>query len=262
MAVWNGSLWALGNGLASTTLVIYLARELYAERLGLGIGLILAAPHIAGLLRLGAPAMINRLGDRKRFCRASFLLSALVLLAMPWVCAPGRLPSPGWSLATLILLWCLYHLLQYLATVALWSWLADAAPQRIRGRFFGWRERWMVAGTATAALSAGLFVWGVRATQPGLPAWIPYAVMTGLGAIFMLAALAPLALMPPCAPPPSVPRGVTFRSIIKPFGDARFLRLLAFGCWFSFLWEYKGPIPSTPYCIPYRPFQCHCEIRY
>jgi hypothetical protein len=102
LAVWNGVIWAVGNGLASTTLVIYLAKQLHAERLGLGIGLIVAAPQIAGLLRLGAPAMIDRLGDRKRFCIATFLLRALCLLVLPWVCAPGRLSSPGWSLVALI----------------------------------------------------------------------------------------------------------------------------------------------------------------
>ncbi len=124
----------------------------------------MAAPQITGLLRLGAPALIERLGGRKRFCLAAFLLSALLLLVLPWVCAPGRLPSPGWSLAALILLWCLYHLFQYLATVGLWSWLADVAPQPVRGRFLGWRERWFVAGEAAAAIAAGLFVWGVQQT--------------------------------------------------------------------------------------------------
>ena len=88
-------------------------------------------------------------------------------MALPWVCSPGRLPSPGWSLVALIVLWCLYHLLQYLATVALWSWLADVAPRPIRGRFLGRRERWIVAGQAVAAIDAGLFVWGIRIAASG-----------------------------------------------------------------------------------------------
>ena len=235
LAVWNGALWAIGNGLASTTLVIYLARELHAERLGLGISLIVAAPQIAGLLRLGAPAMIDRLGNRKQFCLATFLLSALLLAALPWVCSPGRLPTPSWSLAALIVLWCLYHLLQYLATVALWSWMADVAPRPIRGRFLGQRERWFVAGQAAAAIDAGLFVWGFTQTHPGMHGWIVYAIPALIGAAFMLAALAPLGLMPSAAMPPAVQRRAPrLRSLLKPFGDARFLRLLVFGCWFSF----------------------------
>ena len=79
LAIWNAGVWAIGNGLASTTLVIYLAKELQAQRLGLGISLMVAAPQIAGLLRLGAPALMDRLGDRKRFCVATFLAGALLI---------------------------------------------------------------------------------------------------------------------------------------------------------------------------------------
>jgi MFS family permease len=234
LAVWNGALWAIGNGLASTTLVIYLARELHAERLGLGISLIVAAPQIAGLLRLGAPAMIDRLGNRKQFCIAAFLLSALLLIVLPWVCAPGRLPTPNWSLAALIVLWCLYHLLQYVGTVALWSWIADVAPRPIRGRFLGRRERWFVAGQAVAAIDAGLFVWGFTLAHPGVHGWIAYAIPACIGGAFMVAALAPLGLMPPATMPMATQKTAPLRSLLKPFGDARFLRLLAFGCWVSF----------------------------
>ncbi len=245
LAVWNAAMWAIGNGLASTTLVIYLAKELHAERLGLGIGLLVAAPQLAGLLRLGAPALIDRVGDRKGFCLAMFLLGALVLVALPCVSAPGVLPSAGWSLGALILLWCLYHLLQYLAMVALWSWLADVAAVRIRGRFFGRRERWLVAGQAVAAVAAGAFVWGVLEAYPRLPPWMPYAMMAGLGAVLMIAALVPLGQMPAAEvrvgrPALAMRAGSNPRrpgaivELLRPFGDMRFLPLLAFGCWFSF----------------------------
>ena len=247
LAVWNAALWAVGNGLASTTLVMYLAKELHSERLGLGIGLLVATPQVAGLLRLAAPAMIEQMGDRKRFCITTFLGSALLLMAMPWVSAPGVLSSAGWSLAALVALWCLYHLLQYLGTVALWSWLADVAPQRIRGRFLGRRERWLVAGQAAAAVAAGLFVYHVLETCPALPSWIPYAVMSVLGAMFMLVALMPLALMPQperghlaCTMRPARPRSGVF----APFRDVRFLPLLAFGCWFSFFNGCTQPVTS------------------
>ena len=82
-AYWNGALWAIGNGLASSTLVIYLAFELGAEKIGLGIGFILAAPQIVGVLRLGAPVLIGRMANRKQFCVASFFLSAVGLMVLP-----------------------------------------------------------------------------------------------------------------------------------------------------------------------------------
>ncbi len=268
LAIWNGAIWALGNGLASTTLLIYFARELHAELLGLSIGFLVAMPQIVGLLRLGAPAMINRLGNRKQFCLATFLLGALVLLALPGICAPGRLPSPATSRWALILLWCLYHLLQYLGMVGLWSWMADVASLPIRGRFLGLRERWLVAGQAASAVAAGLFVWGVSQNYPKIPPWVPYGMMAALGAVFMIAALVPLILMPvaetdkasvsrvsqchpkqnECHPERSEGSQKSRRffaslrmtsslyrlPLLRPFVDTRFLRLLAFGCWFSF----------------------------
>ena len=54
LAVWNGAVWSIGNGLVGTTLIIYWAKELRAPWIGLGLGLISAGPQIVGLLRLGA----------------------------------------------------------------------------------------------------------------------------------------------------------------------------------------------------------------
>jgi hypothetical protein len=52
LAYWNGTLWAIGTGLASGPLVIYLAMEFGAAQVGLGISAIKASPHLAGLFRL------------------------------------------------------------------------------------------------------------------------------------------------------------------------------------------------------------------
>ena len=234
LAIWNAAVWAVGNGLASTTLVIYLAYELHVPRIGLGISLILAAPQIVGLLRLGTPAMIGRLAGRKEFCIAAFLGSALLLAALPWIAAPGSLSSAEQSLAALIVLWCLYHLLQYLGTVALWSWLADVAPTPIRGRYLGRRERWLVAGVAVGALAAGLFVAQFHQAYPKLPGWIAYAIVANVGACFMLAAIVPLWMMPSAANRLAAHRPIAWRAMLSPLCDSRFLRLLLFGCWFSF----------------------------
>jgi len=245
-AVWNGLLWSLGNGMASTTLVIYLAGALHAERFGLSIGLLTAAPYVAGLLRLAAPALMAHCGGRKRFTLAGFFLSAACLAAVPWLAAPGRLPTAAWSLAALILLWCLHHLFQYLAVIGLWSWLADAARLQVRGRFFGRRERWMFAGTALAAIFAGLMDWWAKQLWPQVPAWFPYGVAAAVGAGLMLAALVPLGLMPALGAGPvrkdlhpvertNASRKKFFRGALwAPFLDARFLPLLLFSGWFSF----------------------------
>jgi MFS family permease len=243
LAVWNGAIWAVGNGLVSTALILYWAKELKASWFGLGIGLISAAPQVIGLLRLGAPAMMARLADRKRFCITTYLLSVLPAALIPLFCKPGWLPSPSWSLIALILLWCLHQFMQYLGTIALWSWLADAAPARIRGRFIGWRQRWVMAGTAIAAVIATVATFNAHDINDQMhelnrayPTWVYYGFLIGFGMMFLLTALVPLAQMPACQRrQPSVRMaGRSVASWTAPFRDLRFLRLLLFGCWFSF----------------------------
>jgi MFS family permease len=234
LAYWNGAIWALGNGLTSSMLILYLAMEFKVPGMGLAISLILAAPQLAGLLRLGAPPVIGRLVERKRFCLAAYLLSALVLAGLPLAAAPGRLPSPAFSLAVLVVLWCVYQVLEYLGTVALWSWLADLVPLRIRGRFLGRRERWMAAGQAVGLLASGLFVWQCPRIWPTLPHWVSYAIPGCMGAWFMIAALVPLGRMPRATFSRAARSGASLAALLAPLADRRFWPLLLFGCWLSF----------------------------
>ena len=227
----NAALWSLGNGLTSTTLVIYLARQLGAA--GVAIGLIVAAPPLAGVLRWFAPALIGRLADRKRFCLVCYYASGVVLALLPVLAQPTALLPRGASLALLVVLWCVYHLLEYLGTVALWSWLGDLVPGRIRGRFVGRRERWLKAGRVGGMLASGLYVYSWQLTY-GRDDWYGYAVPALIGAGLMVAAVLPLLRMPSIAvgragePPPPL---LDLPRLLAPLADRRFLRLMLFGCW-------------------------------
>jgi len=231
-------LYAISTGLTSSTLVIYLIFGLSAPRIALGVALIKAAPNLAGLLRLVTPALIQRLGDRKRFCTGAYVLSGLVLLVLPLAAVPGWLPSASKSLLAVVLLWCAYHVLEYLGSVALWSWIGDLVPWRTRGRFLGRRERWMVAGQAAAMLVAGLFsyCWYEAFPKDDCPAmaWIAYAVPAGLGAFCLIASTAFLLRTPHPSPRQDAAVRTTLAALLAPFADRRFVRLLCFGCWFSF----------------------------
>jgi MFS family permease len=230
--------------------VVYLALELGAPGLGVGIGLLLAAPRIAGLLQLAAPAMIARLGDRKLFCVGAFAASAVVLFGVPVAASPNFLPSAKESLAALVVLWCAYHLLEYLGRVALWSWFADLVPVRIRGRFFGIRERWMTTGQALGMVIAGLFTWCWHNQWcPDLPRWIGYAVPATVGAVFMAGSVIPLVRIPGLAADRTTGSATVIHSMLEPFADKRFRRLLLFGCWFSF---FNGVTQTAQIIFPYR----------
>ena len=143
LAYWNGAIWALGNGLTSSTLVLYLAMELKVPGIGLGISLILAAPQLAGLLRLAAPPVIGRLVGRKQFCLGAYMLSAVVLAGLPMVAAPGRLSSPETSLCAW---WACGACISCSNTWARWP----------SGR--GW-PTWCRSGFAAASWAAGNAGW-------------------------------------------------------------------------------------------------------
>jgi MFS family permease len=232
----NGALWAVGNGLVGSTLVVYLAFELGAPRIGLWLSLIKASPHLVGLLRLSAPAMIGRVARRKTFCIACYLASVLTLLAMPFTVVHGRCLSPAQATAAMVALWCAYHLLEYLANVALWAWIGDLVPQRIRGRFLGRRERWMLAGQIAAMLAAAAFLYGWTQWCAG-PRWIGYVILAVCGGLGMLVAIVPLARMPDVETArdgrSNAPQRIPLGDLAAPLVDPRFLRWLAFGCWFS-----------------------------
>ncbi|MFW6125166.1 MAG: MFS transporter [Pirellulales bacterium] len=234
LAYLNGGVWAVGSGLLSSTLVIYLAMQFGAEGIGLGIALILSIRYMVGPARLLAPAVIGRWIDRKRFCIAAYLLSAVLLGAIPALAVPALRPPAGGALAAVVAVWSLYHLLEYAGTIALYSWLADLVPTRVRGRFLGRRERWMVAGAVTAMLASAACVWGCRAMLGEGYRWVGYAVSAAAGAAALAAAVVPLAAMPHPAGGAATRRGATVRETLRPLVDSLFLRLLIFGCCFSF----------------------------
>ena len=156
----NGAYWGLGNGLVSSSLIIYLAGTFEVK--GVAVSLILATPRLVGVLRLGTPILIDALGRRQVFCVRMFLAASIVLLLLPVVSAPGLLSSPRLSLTVLVTMWTLYHLLQFLGLVALWSWIGDVVPGAIRGRFIGRRGGLLNACQVVGMLAGGSGSWWWR----------------------------------------------------------------------------------------------------
>lgn len=238
----NAFCWAVGNGMTSTMLVIYLSIEYGAE--GLAIALIIAAPKIIGVFRVAAPPVNRFIGDRKTSSVWLYAASGAILLAMSFLTAPGSLPSPRLALFVLIGMWSLYHLLEYFATVSLWSWLNDLMPTESRGSFLGVRDAWMTAGRIVGGLAAaGISYlcaqapgWLIAAQQQP-PTWLQgrwsgYAFPTAIGSLFLIAAIVPLLWLPVFKEKQERPGWQPFE-LIAPLFDRRYLPLLAFSVWFA-----------------------------
>jgi len=232
----NGVLWSVGNGLTSGSLVYYLAQELGAS--GAALSLLIAAPSLIGLLRLVTPALIAPLGGVKATCLKTSLVSyALLTLGLPTITLAGLVSRPA-TLTALIVLICVHQLLEYVGSVALWSWLGALVPQRVRGRYFARRNLWQLAFLTPTLLASGRFVDYWKTAHKGQPDQIllGYILPATIGGVLLLASLAPLCWMPDVA---NVRRreGSLRRATLAtllPFYDARFRRLLVYRGWFSF----------------------------
>jgi MFS family permease len=231
----NGALWGLGNGLVSSSLVVYLAGNYGAK--GLAVSLILATPRLVGVLRLATPFLMDWVGNRRRFAVQTFLASAAILLVLPVVSAPSVLPTPAASLAALVICWTCYHLCEFLGVIALWSWIGDAVPRRVRGRFIGKRAALMntfqVAGMIAGAVSTSFWQQHTVATNQPANGWLGYAACVSCGAMLFALATLPLLSVPNVGSSQS-PNGTSWQEILLPFRDRAFLRYLAYGGWFSF----------------------------
>lgn len=224
-------LWAAGNVLSSGLLLVYLARSLGAT--GLQVSLLQAAPALVGLLRLFTPALILHFGSAKRVCLLTSVVAYVLLaLVLPAVGFGG-----GASLAALLWLLCVHQLLEQIATVALWAWLGDLVPRRLRGRYFGRRNILQLCVLLPLLPASGWAVDALKRFFPEQPG-VPYAISVAVGTLLLFVSLVPLVYMP----------AVSLLVVKSPFGGARSLadlllqplydrgsrRLLLYGCWFSF----------------------------
>jgi MFS family permease len=244
-AYWNGILWAFGNGLVSSTLITYFAKDLGAA--SISISWIVAFPQLFGLFRLIAPWLLDWNPNRKRMAMLAFLLSGVLLLQIPLVVQRSGLLS-------LVLLWGGWHFFMYVALIPFYSWLGDAGASDDRVRRLGWREMGMLLATIAGNLTTAAIVFvQVPPATTGTP--LPPGVYTSaycdclvLGALCILISVIPLWGMPHYerntnqAP-------VAARELWALLYDKRYWPLLAFNMCFSFA---NGITAAAVAMYPYR----------
>jgi hypothetical protein len=132
-------------------------------------------------------------------------------------------------------------LLEYIATVALWSWLGDWMPPRIRGRLIGWRERYLVIGRIVGiAASVAIAVLWAR-YDPDAPQWVPLAWSAGAGATLMALAVLPLfALAPRSSATPPRSR-LLWDDLVRALTDPAYRKLILYSSWFAVANAVSGP---------------------
>lgn len=141
------------------------------------------------------------------------------------------------SLAALLWLLCVHQLLEQIATVALWTWLGDLIPRRLRGRYFGRRNILQLCVLLPLLPASGWAVDALKRFVPEQPG-VPYAVAVAIGTLLLLVSLLPLVYMPAAhsgmlTSPLGNARNLV-DLLLQPLFDKASRRLLLYGCWFSF----------------------------
>lgn len=223
-------LWSAGNALTSGTPLYFLAMELGGRNTE--VGLLLALPTLLGILRLAAPLIIAVCGgDIKRACIALLTASYVLALGLPLLAFLAGAAALERPLLSLVIVLGAHQTLEYLGLVALYAWLGDIVPGRIRGTYFGARQFWQLSIEIPVILVSGYAIdaWGQAHPDARL---VAYAAALGVGVVCLFgSAVALTALRSPRRRRPTGP--VAWREIVAPFADPRFRRLLYYGCWFS-----------------------------
>jgi|GEM_PF-1977958 len=233
----NGFFWGIGNGLLGSTLVTFLLMDICGTRdfqkIGLPVAWIIAAPRLAGLFRMSAPFLIDHFGTRKWFCVILYLIAPMLLGGIPLlVPLLMEFHSVSVSIVAIVSIWCIYHLLEYLATTAFWSWFGDLVPAQIRGRFIAVRERWLLLGQILGIILVTQYMFFLNTTN--LAQWEQYLVPALSGAVLLVLSAVPLITVP------EVPWKKSdfnlkkrLRQIFLPMTNRRFLLFCFFGCWIN-----------------------------
>ncbi|MEW4562982.1 MFS transporter [Bremerella sp. JC770] len=241
----NAGIWALGNGLVSTTLVSYFAQSLGAQ--SAAISWIIAAPKLVGVLRWFAPSLLKLGGSFRTTTTVAFLLSTVFLLVLPLCAVPEIWPSATVAISAIVLCWCMYHLAEYCGYVVFLAWLMQLVPPDVRGRFFGLRERWLTAGNLVGFLFAGLLGATLRNGFELDLRWIAYPLLAIYGALAIAFSVLPLRRIPE-PETTSLPKHSLLEDW-RHWSGARARWFLLYGTWFS---AANGLFSTLLYVYPYR----------
>ena len=232
----NGFLWGIGSGLVSTAMITYMIRDICSVNSALPVGTaiawIIAAPRVMGLFRLLIPWTLEKFGSKKRLTVCAFVLSPLILLAIPlgMQTVMNRF-STGFAIVYLGLIWAFYHIVEYFGSVTLWAWIGDLTPQKIRGRVFAVRDRMIVLGQLIGWGVIGFYSFQMIEPLPNPHLkWSGYFPPTICGIICLMCSAVPIIRTPEILPiRKSSGIGKRLAEIIAPLKLPGFVRFLIFG---------------------------------
>ncbi len=211
---WEGALATvfitMTSGAFLTGLALYLGASDFI------IGLIAAIPYLMQVIQIPAAFLIDRTGERKRIT----VWSSVAARQLWWLVPPMLFLLGHWRLGGLIGVILFSNLAIMIATPGWMAWIADLVPDKIRGRYFGYRSAAVAVSTITATIGGGLLLDHFHAVQKEN---IGFALITAIGCLFALVAAILLNRVPDRT---GNKVGLDWSHIVRPLKEPNFRHLM------------------------------------
>ena len=154
LCVWDGVLRMMGLSLSQGVFLAGFAAALGADERAMGI--IGAMPAAGQLLQVVSAQLIHSAGGRKRVFIGVSLGSVLIWSAIA-VIAFTMMPSPG-LVWVFVFLYGISAVCAATRNIAWFDWIRDLIPARLRGRFFGVRNRAVLLAGIVLSIPGAILV--------------------------------------------------------------------------------------------------------
>jgi MFS family permease len=146
---WEGSMATVFIVLTGGAFLTGLALSLGAS--DFEIGLLGAIPFLAQALQLIGAYIIDLTGRKKLIAIRSLFIARQIW----WLLLPLPLVKGEWRLTVLIAVLGLSSMAATMGAAGWVSWIADLIPERVRGRYLGFRNAAVAGATIAATLTGG-----------------------------------------------------------------------------------------------------------
>jgi MFS family permease len=201
------------------------------------IGLLGAIPFLAQMAQLASAYLVDLTGKRKIITIRSLFLARQAW----WILLPLPFLAGSWRLVVLLGVVIISNLATMMGTASWTSWLADLVPERIRGRYFGYRSGVIAVSTIAATLLGGAvldYFKGRHFEGEG------FAVIIALGCVFALTAVMQMSKLPD-KPLPKSEKKLRWTFVLQPLRDKSFIRLIKV----FFVWNFACGISAAFFAV-------------
>lgn len=188
------------------------------------IGLLSAIPFLAQVAQLLSAYLVDKTGYRKSIT----IWASVVARQIWWVCVPLLLLVGRIRTDVLLGIVAVSSISLMIANPAWMAWMADLVPQKIRGRYFGFRSMAVAVTTLLATIFGGLVLDHFRTIDR---LQVGFAVIITAAATFALVAVILLHKIPD-RPPEKIRIPFHWTRLTAPFKNSDFRQLVsAFSFW-------------------------------